>query len=169
MSEKFHVAVERVLGHEGGYSNRSLADDPGGETNWGVTIGTARANGYHGDMKTMNRNEAIVIYKRAFWDRNRLGDMPFPVAFQVFDGVVNHGAGNAVKWLQKAVGTTQDGAIGPMTLAAVNNADPFSVVMKFNAARLDFYTHLSNWNANSKGWTRRVAGNLLYAQQDLLS
>jgi len=59
MSEKFHVAVERVLGHEGGYSNRSLADDPGGETNWGVTIGTARANGYHGDMKTMNRNEAI--------------------------------------------------------------------------------------------------------------
>ena len=164
----FDIAIERVLGHEGGYAHRSYQDDPGGETNWGITIATARANGYHGDMKTMNRNEAIVIYKRAIWDRNLLGQMDFAVAFQVFDGIVNHGAGNAVKWLQEAVGTTKDGAIGQKTIAATNAADPVRTIFKFNAERLVFYTHLSNWDANSRGWTRRVAGNLFYAQQDLM-
>lgn len=163
----FSVAIERVLGHEGGYAHRPYADDPGGETNWGITIATARANGYSGDMKTMNRNEAIVIYKRAIWDRNYLDQMDFAIAFQVFDGIVNHGAGNAVKWLQEAVGVTRDGAIGPQTIAAVNEVDPMYVVLKFNSSRLVFYTQLSNWDANSRGWTRRVAGNLRYAQEDL--
>jgi len=161
----FDIAVERVLGHEGGYAN--LEHDRGGETNWGVTIGTARENGYHGDMKTMNRNEAIVIYKRVFWDKNRCDEMSFPVAFQVFDACVNHGAGYAAKWLQTAVGAVADGAIGPNTIAKVQAADPTDTVFKFMAARLSFYTSCTEWPHFGRGWINRMSGNMFYAAQDL--
>ena len=35
MSVPFEAAVDRVLGHEGGYVNHP--NDPGGETNWGIS------------------------------------------------------------------------------------------------------------------------------------
>jgi lysozyme family protein len=161
----FDVAVERVLGHEGGYAN--LAHDRGGETNWGITIGTARENGYHGDMKSMNRNEAIVIYKRQFWTRNRCDEMPFAIAFQFFDGCVNHGARNPSVWLQKAVGATPDGIVGKDTLAKVNASDPVQTVFKMMAERLTFYTAIPEWKHFGAGWTNRMAGNARYAAIDL--
>ena len=39
----FDQAFERLIGHEGGYVWHP--SDPGGETNWGITRVTARANG----------------------------------------------------------------------------------------------------------------------------
>jgi lysozyme family protein len=161
----FSVAVERVLGHEGGYVNHPA--DPGGETNWGITIGTARENGYMGDMKTMNRNEAIVIYKRAFWDKNLCNEMPFAVAFQVFDGCVNHGAGNAARWLQKAVGAHVDGSIGKETVYKTNASDPVKTILNMSAERMLFYTGIPQWNHFGKGWINRMAGNARYAAIDL--
>ncbi len=41
MSDKFNRFIERVLSHEGGYVNHP--QDPGGETNWGITKRTAMA------------------------------------------------------------------------------------------------------------------------------
>jgi lysozyme family protein len=161
----FDVAVDRVLGHEGGYVNHP--EDPGGETNWGITIGTARENGYHADMRSMNRNEAIVIYKRAFWTRNRCDEMPFAVAFQVFDGCVNHGAGNASRWLQKAIGAVADGVIGKETIAKTNAADPVKVVFNMMAERMTFYTAIKQWDHFGRGWINRMAGNARYAAIDL--
>lgn len=161
----FNVAVDRVLGHEGGYVNHPA--DPGGETNWGITIGTARENGYMGDMKAMTRNDAVQIYKRAFWDKNLCDQMPFAVAFQVFDGCVNHGAGNAARWLQRAVGASVDGAIGKETIAKTNAADPTAVVFKMMAERMTFYTALGTWEHFGRGWINRMAGNARYAAIDL--
>jgi lysozyme family protein len=161
----FDIAVERVLGHEGSYAN--IKEDLGGETNWGITIGTARANGFHGDMKSMNRNEAIVIYKRAFWDKNRCGEMPFPIAYQFFDGCVNHGAGYAAKWLQKAVGAVPDGSVGNETLSKTNASNVTRTVFKMMADRLNFYTVNSTWDHFGKGWINRMAGNARYASIDL--
>ena len=40
----FDTAFEKLIDHEGGYSNH--ATDPGGATNHGVTQAVARANGY---------------------------------------------------------------------------------------------------------------------------
>ena len=39
MSDKFNQFINRVLSHEGGYVNHP--QDPGGETNWGITKRTA--------------------------------------------------------------------------------------------------------------------------------
>lgn len=54
-----------ILAIEGGYSNDP--QDGGGETNFGVTIATARRCGYTGSMKDMTKDQALLIYSSEFW------------------------------------------------------------------------------------------------------
>lgn len=159
------TSIKRVLGHEGGYVNNPK--DPGGETNWGITIAVARANGYPGSMRAMPRETAVAIYRKLYWDTIRGDQLPPAVAFQVFDAGVNHGVARASQWLQECVGTAKDGKIGPATLAAVAKFKESSLTFAFLALRTQFYTDLGTWNTFGKGWTRRIAGNLRYAAQDI--
>lgn len=160
----FDLAFDRLLGHEGGYSNDPA--DPGGETMWGVTVAVARANGYTGLMRDLPRDTAKAIYQARYWTPVKGDNLPAAVAFQVFDAAVNHGVKQAVKWLQAAAGTTPDGIIGPQTLAAIGRTEPATLGLLFNSARLMFYTGLPTWQSFGKGWTRRVAGNLRYGAED---
>lgn len=161
----FDMAFDRLIGHEGGYVNHP--NDPGGETNWGVTVAVARANGYAGSMKDMPRDTAKEIYRRQYWDKAMAESMPPAVGFQVFDAAVNHGMSQAAKFLQRAAGVVVDGVIGPKTLAAVNDRDAAALVFLFNAEREQFYTDLKTWPTFGKGWSRRVVANLRYAAEDL--
>lgn len=160
----FNTAIERVLGHEGGYVNHP--SDPGGETNWGVTKRTASANGYKGDMRKMTRDQAKEIYRKAFWQRYGCDDMPFAVAYQYFDACVNHGYGNAARFLQRALGVLVDGSVGPITRAALAKADVSDTVRKFNGERMAFYAKLRTFDVFGRGWLNRVALNLRHAVTD---
>lgn len=161
----FNTAFDRLIGNEGGYVNDP--NDPGGETNWGITADVARANGYTGAMRDMPRDVARTIYQALYWTAAKCDQLPPAVAFQVFDAAVNHGVGQAVKFLQRAVGVAPDGVIGAQTLAAARNAAPAALVMRFNAEREEFYTGLRTWPDFGKGWSRRVAANLRYGAQDV--
>lgn len=161
----FDTAFDRLIGHEGGYSNHP--DDPGGETMWGVTAAVARANGYAGSMRSYPRELAKSLYRSLYWDKVKADSMPFPVAFQVFDAAVNHGTGQAAKFLQRAAGVVDDGIIGPKTLAAVAARDAAAILLLFNAEREQFYTDLKTWPSFGKGWSRRVVANLRYAAGDI--
>ena len=79
----------------------------------------------------------------------------------MFDAAVNSGKGNAARWLQAAVGTAQDGRIGPITLAAAGKMNPAALVARYSGVRLKFMTDLSTWNSFGKGWARRMAANLM--------
>lgn len=160
----FETAIERVLSHEGGYVNHPR--DPGGETNWGVTKRTAAANGYKGEMRNMTREQAKEVYRKAFWKRYGCGEMPFAVGYQYFDACVNHGYGNAVRFLQRALGVADDGIIGSITRDALRRADVSALVRKFNAERMAFYTKLNAFDAFGRGWLNRVAQNFRYAVTD---
>ena len=160
----FDEAFERVIAHEGGYVNHP--DDPGGETNWGITARTARANGYTGPMRELTRRQAREIYRVAYWGRARADDYDPAIGFQLFDAAVNHGIGNAIRFLQRAVGVADDGVVGPQTVAAINAMQTTDVLARFNAERLDFYTRLTTWPTFGKGWARRVAENLRHAAED---
>lgn len=160
----FDQAFERLIAHEGGYVNHP--DDPGGETNWGITARTARANGYTGSMRELTRRQAREIYRVAYWGRARADDYDPAIGFQLFDAAVNHGIGNAIRFLQRAVGVADDGIVGPQTVAAINSMETTDVLARFNAERLDFYTRLSTWPSFGRGWARRVAENLRYASED---
>lgn len=153
----FDQAFDRLLGHEGGYVNDPR--DPGGETNWGITIAVARAEGYKGAMRDLPRDTAKSIYRARYWAAVRADELPDNVRFDVFDAAVNHGVSQAAKWLQRAVGTAPDGVIGAVTVGAARAAGP-QLPAHFNGQRLQFYTDLPTWATHGKGWVRRVASNL---------
>lgn len=160
----FDQAFDRLIGHEGGYVNHP--DDPGGETNWGITLRTAREAGYSGSMRDLTRDQAKGIYRRSYWDRAKADQYDGAIAFQLFDAAVNHGIGQAIRFLQRAVGVADDGVVGPVTLGVVRAMSVADVLARFNAERLEFYTKLTTWPTFGKGWARRVAGNLRYAAED---
>jgi len=164
MTLNFDEIFERVISHEGGYVNHP--DDPGGETNWGITIATARANGYSGSMRLMKRDQAKEIYRKAYWERAKCAQYHSAIGFQMFDAAVNHGIGNAIRILQRAIGVATDGAVGKITLAAINEKSIDDVLVLFNAERLDFYSKLQTFSTFGRGWNHRVSSNLRYAAGD---
>ena len=153
----FDEAFDRLLGHEGGYANHP--SDPGGETMWGVTARVARANGFRGDMRDLPRDKAKQIYHDLYWAPVRADELPEGIRFDVFDAAVNSGPSQAAEWLQRVVGATPDGVIGPQTLRAVAAAGP-QIAAQFNGVRLQFMTDLPTWGAFGRGWARRIASNL---------
>ena len=157
----FDKAFDLLIGNEGGYVNNQA--DPGGETNWGITRAVAIDNGYTGNMKSMPKETAKQIYKKMYWDRLQCDQLPFVVAFQLFDAGVNHGNSQAVKFLQRALSVVDDGVIGAKTIAATNSLDDLQIVMLFNAERIEFYSSLKTFSTFGKGWVRRVASNLKLA------
>lgn len=153
----FDAAFDELIGHEGSWSHHP--SDPGGETMWGVTARVARANGYDGDMRIMPREIAKAIYRKLYWDGVRAEELPAVLRYPLFDAAVNSGVTQAVKWLQRAVGTVDDGKLGPITLAAAQRTPQTAAVLMLGE-RLDFMTSLPTWGAFGRGWARRIASVL---------
>ena len=154
----FDESFTRLLGHEGAYSSHK--DDPGGETMWGVTKAVAVANGYTGKMKDFPQSEAKALYFRLYWSKVSADQLPGDCRFDVFDAAVNSGVGQATKWLQRAVGVSDDGVIGPVTLQAAKMMPGYVIAAKFNGHRLEFMTNLKTWDSFGRGWAKRIASNL---------
>lgn len=151
----FDTAFHRLLGHEGGYVDHP--SDPGGATCWGVTERVARENGYQGPMRDLPVSIAKQIYRAKYWDSVRAEDLPAGVRYPLFDAAVNSGTGQAVRWLQRAVGVADDGRLGPITITAAHAADAQVVARRMLGQRLRFMTDLSTWSTFGKGWARRIS------------
>ena len=150
----FDVAFKKLLGHEGLFSNHP--DDTGKATMYGITESEARRIGYRGDMRELPLDLAKQIYKRDYWDAVKAEELPAAVRYVVFDAAVNSGVGQSAKWLQRACGVVDDGAIGPKTLAAANGLNGDALRGKLLAQRLRFMSALSDWPAFGRGWARRI-------------
>lgn len=155
----FEEVFDRTIGHEGGYVNDPK--DPGGETNWGIS----KRSYPEVDIANLTREGARAIYEHDFWKPIAL-DLPTAVAFQVFDAAVNHGQGNAVRFLQRAAGVADDGHWGPHSKAACDAMEANDVLLRFLAERLEFMAKLSTWDRFGRGWARRIARNLKYGSED---
>lgn len=160
--DNFSKYIDRILGHEGGYSNRSPDADPGGETKWGIS----KRSYPNLDIKNLERWQAIEIYRRDFW--TPVASLtPDPVLqYQLLDTAVNSGMGNATRMLQRAIGVADDGHFGPQSQAKLRYMDREDTALLFLAERLEWMTKLSNWAHNSRGWARRIAENLRYVAED---
>lgn len=155
----FNEAVERVLQHEGGYVNHP--NDPGGETNFGIS----KRSYPDVDIKNLTREGAKEIYFRDFWCPVAKG-LYGPVVFQAFDAAVNHGIGNSIRMLQRAVGVLDDGHWGPISRAAYEKMSGDDVAINFLAERLDFVRRLSRFDTFGRGWVKRIVDNLRHYSQD---
>lgn len=157
----FDAAFVELIGVEGKYSNRNPVDDPGGETMYGVTVRVARRWGYMGPMRDLPLLTAKAIYFANDWNASGCELVPEGLRFDLFDTSVNSGPHQAILFLQRAAGAHDDGILGPQSFAAIAAANPDKLRRSFNGLRLEFLCGLNNWPANSKGWARRVAANLL--------
>jgi len=154
----FKEILPHLFGHEGGYADHPR--DPGGATRYGIT--SATLSSWRGrtvtktDVRRLTRDEAAAIYKARYWDAIRGDDLPAGVDYCVFDAAVNSGPARAAKWLQAAARVAQDGAIGPLTIAAACALDPAGLVDDLCDVRLAFLRGLSTWPVFGRGWERRV-------------
>jgi lysozyme family protein len=158
-SSRFDACMPFIFKAEGGYSDNPA--DPGGPTNFGITLATLKA--YEGnpnltadDVKTLTRATATEIYRTAYWNRMQCGALPAGLDLEVFDFGVNSGPAESVKTLQRIVGVTQDGSVGPITLAALGQFNVADLIGRFAQARLAFYQGL-NMPEFEQGWATRVA------------
>lgn len=159
MAEKnWQYCLETILHHEGGYVNHP--EDPGGETNLGVTKRVYEEFGGTKDMKDLTVEDVEPIYKKNYWDRVKADQLPSGLDLCVFDFGVNAGTGRSAKFLQGMIGATQDGAIGPATLAKVNEFVSMEgvdgAIGEFQHRRQGYYEGLKTFATFGRGWTRRV-------------
>lgn len=163
-SARFERCLDEVLKHEGGYVDH--ARDPGGATNLGVTLGTAKAHGLDMDgdgdvdkidVRMLKPRDVRAVYRNSYWLKAACDVLPAGVDLIVFDLAVNSGVGRAAKFLQECVGVAADGRIGPMTLAAVRRLPPAELVLRLRNRRERFYRALPTFDTFGKGWLRRLS------------
>ena len=166
----FDEAFDRLISHEGGYS-----DDPRDSGNWtggaqgvgqlkGTKFGIAACSYGYLDIKNLSLEEAKAIYRRDFWEVCGVAHPAIKV--QLFDASVNHGRGNAIRFLQRAVKVADDGDWGVKSQAALESMEANDVLLRFLAYRLKFWASLQKFDIYGRGWTNRGADNLLFAAED---
>jgi lysozyme family protein len=160
MQSTYDECLKRVLAHEGGYTNDPR--DPGGPTNFGITIYDYRKfvkpDAKATDVQRMSLLEAKSIYRSKYWDALRCDDLPAGVDYSVFDYGVNSGLGRAGKVLRRVLGLSDaDWRITADMITALNKCDTSKVISAINDERLQFLKSLRTWSAFGVGWGRRVA------------
>lgn len=155
---RFEVCLPHILKHEGGWSDHPK--DPGGATQKGVTLATYSA--WLGKPATKAQLKAIpdahlhAIYEQNYWKAAHCHELPAGVDLMVFDLAVNSGPGRAVRFLQGAVGATQDGAFGPATRERVSRVHPDNIIRAVSEKREAFYRGLNTFKTFGKGWLARL-------------
>ena len=107
-------------------------------------------------MRELPLDLAKRIYREEYWNAVRADELPAGIRHVMFDAAVNSGPVQAIKWLQRAVGASDDGVLGPRTLAAVGALSADGVRTRLIAQRLRFMSNLPNWPAFGRGWARRM-------------
>ena len=153
MKENFDKCLEMLLHHEGGYVWHE--EDPGGETNLGVTKKVYQDWGGTKEMIDLTVEDVAPIYKKNYWDRCKCEELGSGLDWAVFDWAVNSGTKRVSKALQKACGAERDGVIGNKTLALANGQDVKYMIEEIGVIRQSFYESLRTFKTFGRGWTRR--------------
>lgn len=179
--QAFERAHRFVAEWEGGYINHP--NDPGGATNYGVSLRWLRdtgtdVNGDGGidinDIRGVTPELAANIFRYYFWDYLQLDDLPPYVAAVVYDSAVNTGCVQAVRFLQRSCNRFEgqwlspDGRLGPVTRARLRNLCPdkpgqLVLCRALIDTRTEFYRQLAanppsgkNYQPFLRGWLNRA-------------
>lgn len=131
--DSFALYIDPTIGKEGGYSDNP--NDSGGPTMWGIIQVRARAAGYMGDMRDLDRDRAVEIYRLFYWQQpqfDRLTGISQEIAMLCLDFGVNMGTPWPGKFVQRALNVlnrggqdwpdlNRDGNLGAMSRAALQS------------------------------------------------
>lgn len=165
------IAAE-IVAREGGYVDDP--SDPGGATNFGVTIHTMRRLGLdldgdgavtRADVKKLTSGQAQDIFIQHYFEAPGIGSLPEALQPSVFDMYVNAGS-NAVRLLQRLLvkmgfAVTVDGALGPQTAHAAHQAAKKAaghIADAYGIERRNYYYRLADKRAASRKYARRRDG-----------
>lgn len=161
----FDRALPHILVHEGGKVEHPK--DPGGRTNQGITqrvynAWRAKSNLPARDVYLIDSTEVAAIYRFQYWDAIKGDFLPEGVGYVVFDGAVNSGPKQSIKWLQRALGALYtgivDGVMGALTLDALAaTSDMDALIGRIIERREAFLKALKTWPTFGRGWSRRIA------------
>lgn len=155
-STTYPEAMQRIFADEGGYTNDPR--DPGGATNWGITIYDVRRylmpNATPADVKRLTKDQASAIYKKHYADAVAYDLQPAGVDYAVLDAQINSGRG--LKWETQALG--QAGAPNELAIAAQRAPDKVALIKRIYGIRTGFLRNLGTFDAFGKGWMRRCTG-----------
>lgn len=164
--------AEEIVAREGGFVNDP--NDPGGPTNFGVTIHTMRRLGLDltgdnavdiDDVRALTQEQAIEIFLEHYFQVPGIGGLPAVLQPSVFDMYVNAGS-NAVRILQRLLidmgyDIDVDGQIGPQTIRAAATAAriaPEFCADAYGIARREYYYSLADQRPASRRYARRRNG-----------
>jgi lysozyme family protein len=161
-----------IVAREGGFVDDP--DDPGGATNYGVTIHTMRRLGLDltkdgtidtADVRALTQAQAVEIFVEHYFRRPGIHALPASLQASVFDMQVNAGS-NAIRILQRLLrdmghDIAVDGVIGPQTIRAAQVAQdvaPGHLADAYGIARRNYYYALADRRPASRKFARRRDG-----------
>lgn len=157
--------ITEVLRAEGWDTYTNDPEDRGGPTKWGITQAAwSEALGRSAtkdDVRAITEAEARAFYRSRYVIDPRFHELPEELVELVVDCGVNHGQRRAAKWLQRALGVTADGIIGPKTLEAARLIPWVQTYAKICAIRVRFYGQIVRRDRSQAkfigGWNNRAA------------
>lgn len=160
-TESYNVALTRLLKDEGGYTDHP--SDPGGPTNFGITLADARrywkGNATADDVRALPQTVARNIYRERYWNALRCDELPAGVDYAVFDYGVNSGVGRAGKVLRRVLKLSdRTSIVSDKVIAAAGERAASDLVIAICAERIGFLRGLKTFPVFGRGWTARVNG-----------
>ena len=164
----FDVFLPMLLQFEGGYVDDP--DDPGGETNKGITLRTFQQCAHEllgidpnsDNLKALTGAQAGILYRSLFWNKVRGDDIGLQdLANIVCDFYVNAGT-HATGLLQRVLNdlganVTVDGAIGNASIQALSGLHQTEVYRRYKQGRIAYYQDLGQkYPRFLNGWLNRV-------------
>jgi len=144
--------------------------DHGGATKFGVIVDDLKNlnidENHDGiidwkDIRDLTESDAQSIVKKEYWDVVKADQIiNQSVAEMLADFGFNCGIKYAAKKIQKILGLTVDGNVGPKTIQAINSANQQDLFNKLVAIRKQHYKDIVSNNPTQnrfmKGWMNRV-------------
>ncbi len=161
-----HLATKLFL-CEGLFANDPI--DRGGPTNLGITLSTWQKVGYDKDgdndtdiedIRLLTPEDAMLVLKKCYWDRWHADEIRNQkVADILVDWLWCSG-----KWgiiiPQRILGVPVDGIVGPVTLKAVNRANPYKFLIQIYNSRVAFIINIIKKDPSQsrfeRGWYNRL-------------
>lgn len=155
---QFDACVAFTLLEEGGFSDDPR--DPGGATNWGITLHTlshwrGRACTVQ-DVRDLTQAEARAIYRVSYWHAMKCSAFTYGLDLMVFDEGVNSGPPRSVELLQAVIGASVDGIVGAETISAAEFAAMPDAVNMLADRQEAAYRADAGFSVFGDGWLARL-------------
>lgn len=132
-------------------------EDSGGCCKYGIILTTWQ--NYCGDHSLTCKDidnitflQAKAVFKKNYWGVGSA--LPDGLCLSVSDMAFNAGYRTATTLLQRSVGATEDGVLGPKTLARISVYPTDYVIEKFGEVCAAYYKQIPN-HVFTKGWLAR--------------